>query len=149
MRKSITLSALAVLAVSGEYLELPIIKDGSEDILYYRSQDWSETWADGKRVSVPNNNSILLKSNAYDGDTMAYKPRIRGGALEYTVDLSSVDCGCVAGVYLVALRHYGCNFEDEKGENAQCNSIDVMQANPYGFNVGVHPCAHGNCDAQR
>jgi hypothetical protein len=21
-----------------------------------------------------------------------------------------------------------------------------MQANPYGFNMGAHPCADGNCD---
>jgi hypothetical protein len=79
---------------------------------------------------------------------MAYKPRIRGGAIEYKVDLSSVECGCVSGVYLVALRHYGCNFEDERGPTAECNSIDVMQANPYGFNVAANPCAHGHCDAQ-
>jgi hypothetical protein len=29
-----------------------------------------------------------------------------------------------------------------------CASIDVMQANPYGFNVSAHPCANGNCDYQ-
>ena len=29
-----------------------------------------------------------------------------------------------------------------------CPSIDVMQANPYGFNVAAHPCKNGSCDAQ-
>ena len=28
-----------------------------------------------------------------------------------------------------------------------CASIDVMQANKYGFNVAAHPCANGTCDA--
>jgi hypothetical protein len=107
VRKSITLSALTVTAVvNAEYLELPITVDGSEKLTYYRSQDWSETWTDedGKRVNVPNNNSIMLKSYNYEDDAFAFKPRIRGGAIEYTVDLSSVECGCVSGVYLVALN---------------------------------------------
>ena len=38
--------------------------------------------------------------------------------------------------------------EMESGMMPSCASIDVMQANPYGFNVSAHPCANGNCDYQ-
>ena len=76
------------------------------------------------------------------------KPAIRGGALEYTVDLSNFGCGCVAGVYAVAVNDF-CNNEDGMTtNNPQCASIDIMQANPYGFNVAAHPCSNGTCDAR-
>jgi hypothetical protein len=97
------------------------------------------------------NNSILIKNQEYEGHEYAYKPYVRGGAIQYTVDLSNHGCGCVAGVYAVAMKA-GCNGEEEQddmssGSMPSCPSIDVMQANPYGFNVAAHPCKNGNCDA--
>jgi len=31
--------------------------------------------------------------------------------------------------------------------NPMCQTIDIMQANPYGFNTAAHPCSNGTCDA--
>ena len=63
-------------------------------------------------MKVSSNNSVLLKTSASDGYEYAYKPHLRGGAIEYTVDLSSHGCGCVAGVYAVAMNAQ-CNGETE------------------------------------
>ena len=75
-----------------------------------------------------------------------FKPYLRGGSISYEVDLSSNDCGCVAGVYLVNTSA-DCGHKAQENGDPQCPSIDIMQANPYGFNVQAHPCSGGSCDA--
>jgi len=73
---------------------------------------------------------------------------MKGGALKYKVDLSNTDCGCVAGAYAVSLES-GCNPEmDMMSSKPMCSSIDIMQANKYGFEMAAHPCEGGNCDAK-
>jgi len=93
---------------------------------------------------------MLIKDYDWDGQQFAFKPYLRGGAMQYTVDLSTVPCGCVAGVYAVKLDDFGCSEESlaTADRNPSCPSIDIMQANPYGFNVAAHPCANGTCDAR-
>ena len=155
--RTFAVSAIIAVAANAMYHEYPITVDGSAKNLYYRSQDWSSADQDVPgRVNVSSNNAILLKHNEFEGHEYAYKPYIRGGAIEYTVDLGSHGCGCVAGVYAIAVNSQ-CNGETEQdmssaemesGMMPSCASIDVMQANPYGFNVSAHPCANGNCDYQ-
>jgi hypothetical protein len=122
--------------------------DGNERMVYARSQEWSniETSMSDTCVTVPNNNSMMIKRMDYDGADYALKPWVRGGAISYNVDLSNVDCGCVAGVYFVAVDEW-CGEGAQQNDYPQCASIDVMQANKAGFNVGAHPCANGTCDA--
>jgi len=61
-----------------------------------------------------------------------------------------MDCGCVAGVYMVAVND-NCNveasFNDSEPQN-KCPSVDVMQANDFGFELSTHPCAGGECDSR-
>jgi hypothetical protein len=123
--------------------------DGSIRTMHFRSQDWStiEVDEDNNRVHVPNNNSMLIKKNPYEGENYAFTPYLRGGSIEFTVDLSTVECGCVAGVYAVKLDSQNCTENSLTTEHPQCQSIDVMQANPYGFNTSAHPCNNGTCDA--
>ena len=40
-----------------------------------------------------------------------------------------------------------CGEVDQRGDNPQCQSIDAMQANLFGFETKAHPCANGTCDA--
>jgi hypothetical protein len=155
--RTFAVSAIIAVAANAMYHEYTVNVDGNDTTKYYRSQDWSSTEQDMvSRVHVSSNNSILLKDNEYEGYEYTFKPFIRGGAIQYTVDLSSQGCGCVAGVYAVAMNSQ-CNPEAEQDMSAaemesgmmpSCASIDVMQANPYGFNVSAHPCANGNCDYQ-
>ena len=113
---------------------------------YFRSQDWSECSVNDDAVTLPNNNSIILKNNPYDGDDYDMKPYIRGGAISYNVDISSVGCGCVAGLYAVQTSDR-CGEAEARGEPT-CASIDIMQANHGGFNTAAHPCKNGECDAK-
>ena len=121
--RNFAISALVAVAVDATYQTLKITKDGNSDDKYFRSQDWTDAPLDlgGTRVAVKTNNSLLIKNQAYDGYEYAYKPYIRGGAIEYTVDLSNHGCGCVAGVYAVAIRA-GCNGEEEQ-QNMSTGSV--------------------------
>jgi len=77
---------------------------------------------------------------------------MKGGALQYKVDLSNTDCGCVAGAYAGAYAvslDSGCNPEaDMMSSKPMCTSIDIMQANKYGFEMAAHNCEDGSCDAK-
>ena len=77
-------------------------------------------------VNIPLNNSITLRNEAIEGHDDMYKPNLRGGAIEYNVDLSSVGCGCVAGLYAVFVDDY-CNADNNiKSDRPHCPSIDIM-----------------------
>ena len=143
------IAALAAAHASAEYSQMTITVDGSERTKYFKGQSFGTVdQPSSDSVRVHNNNNILIKDDPYDGENFAFKPWIRGGSIEYTVDLSSQDCGCVAGVYAVAVNpDLGCGTEDPTGSKPHCPSIDIMQANPYGFNTAAHPCANGTCDA--
>mgnify|MGYP001180543877 CR=1 FL=1 len=148
--KQFTLAALCAALSSAEiYQQFTVDVDGNDRNMHFRSQDWStvDVHADGRGISVPNNNYVLIKADPYDGADYAFRPWLRGGAFEYTVDLSSMPCGCVASVHGVRVDSEGCSEEDMASGNSQCQSIDVMQANPYGFNTAAHPCESGNCNA--
>jgi len=79
-------------------------------------------------------------------ESEAYMPGIRGGSIAYDVDLSSMDCGCVAGFYLV--EYDGNCTQDPMDGEPDCKTIDVMQANPYGFNVSANPEPTRNSECQ-
>lgn len=44
---------------------------------------------------------MTLKAEDIDGADYVQALSLRGGSLSYDVDLSEMDCGCVAGMYLV------------------------------------------------
>ena len=81
-----------------------------------------------------------------EGDDHLCKPAARGGSIEYVVDVSSVDCGCVAGLYLVASDESSCKSGVLETDEPTCPTIDVMNANRYGFSTEAN-CANGECDA--
>ena len=51
-----------------------------------------------------------MKKAPIDGSEYAYMPFLKGGAVEYKVDLSNTDCGCVAGAYAMSISG-GCDPE--------------------------------------
>lgn len=117
---------------------------------YFKGRDWNtqhEILENGWTVVMPANTSIVLQDQAFDGYDYSYTPYIRGGSINYWVRMTDMDCGCVAGVYLVALSA-GCDVESAHNGDPNCPAIDVMQTNPYGFDVAAHPCANGDCSAQ-
>lgn len=96
-------------------------------------------------MTIPNNQKVFFKTSPMDGSQYAYTPNLKGGAIEYTVDLSETECGCVAGAYAMAISG-GCDPEAAQSGKPHCPTIDIMQANQYGFNVAANPCDGGVCD---
>lgn len=99
------------------------------------------------KLSVSANNAVFMKKSKDDVSIYnVYKANLRGGSIKYDVDLSQTDCGCVAGAYLVNTSPE-CGQKEMTNGDPQCPSIDLMQANAYGFNLKAHPCVDGQCDA--
>ena len=92
------------------------------------------------------NNSMSLQLSQTEDVAANFKPYVRGGSIAYDVNLSAVESGCVAGVYMVETDGR-CDPNAEKGSSSQCRSIDAMNANKYGFETQAHPCSNGTCDA--
>ena len=86
-----------------------------------------------------------MNRNQADIDQV-YQPSIRGGSVEYVTNMSNIENGCVSGLYLVKTSDE-CGFDQQTGK-PNCRSIDVMQANKYDFNMQVHACNNGECEAE-
>ena len=74
-----------------------------------------------------------------------------GGFVEYTVDLSQVDCGCITAfstrVMPVKFENGDLNpsyddmyFCSAQHEDALCPEWDVMEANRWSFRSVAHAC---------
>jgi len=134
-------SIVAVAAVSAQDRQsFKFSKNSRENgyTMYYRDQEWSTAEPSTYGVDLAMNNSIVLHDGTGTSKRDLFTTYIRGGAIEYDVDVSSMGCGCVAGLYLVSESEQ-CIMDGERTDNADCPQLDVMQANPYGFNTQAHP----------
>ena len=143
--------AIAALAAAPafaqwQWIDWPITEDGSAVTKHFMTYPTSKGSISGSTLTIDNNSSMFMKDTMDDTVDAVYKPGIRGGSIKYDVDVSSVDCGCVAGVYLVKTSAE-CGQDSMDNENPMCPSIEIMEANKWGFNVSAHPCASGVCDA--
>ncbi|CAL1137860.1 unnamed protein product [Cladocopium goreaui] len=97
---------------------------------------------------------VGMKSRAYFGDSCAdgnfqqaeyMKVNWMGKRLSYTVDLSQVNCGCNAALYLVSMGYSekvgGCSdyYCDAMSVcDVQCAEIDLMEANNRAWHTTLH-----------
>ena len=98
--------ALAALAAAPtfaqwQWIDWPITEDGTTMNKHFMTYPTSAGSISGSTLTVDNNSAMFLKNTLDDTIDAVYKPGIRGGSIMYDVDVSSVDCGCVAGIYLV------------------------------------------------
>jgi len=94
------------------------------------------------------NRAFVLKINDESTTTSAYFHDYLGGTVQFDVDVSNVDCGCSAGVYLTTSNDKSCTWNDY-GTNVtpQCTTIDLLEANRFGFKTQTMPCLSGSCNA--
>lgn len=94
------------------------------------------------------NNRAFITDYPYDDNVFwAYKHTYLGGCVEFDVDVSEVDCSCAAGIYLAQLDTNECSWDPkEEDVTPQCASIDVMEANMWGFNTQSSSCEFGSCE---
>ena len=145
MVKRHALFAAALAVTASAYQEFNMSVDDVLQTKFIKSQTWTtaEISNENKSVRIGNNNSLVFRNNADNALSSVFKPTLMGGAIEYTVDLSSNDCGCVTGLYAVEMTNQ-CNPEtptefdssqQAAGEAPKCAGIDIMQANKYGFQM--------------
>lgn len=143
-------SALIASMGSAQWINWPITVDGNAKTVYIDSKDWSQANYIQNEVFIGANNSLFVRDTTDETHALwsMYNPYIRGGAVEYDINVSGVQSGCVAGVYLVDTSSdaAGCHEKAQTSE-PQCKTIDVMQANRYGFETKANPCDGGNCNA--
>ena len=102
-----TLIKFAAVALAGAaqatFQTLNIEVDGVPQPSYYKGQKWSDVYEGDTQdiVEIKMNNNIFLKEKAEVSQDSDFHFDLRGGSMTYTVDVSRIDCGCVAGAYLV------------------------------------------------
>jgi hypothetical protein len=127
---------------------IQITHDGEPKTLYVASDSYSSS---GNRVTIPYNNRALLSQTPYMDPAQFYKPNLLGGSVEYDVDLSGSNCGCVAAFYLVGAPgkdrngnywntdgYYYCDGNQVGGN--YCPEYDIMEANQWVSQTTVHAC---------
>ena len=81
-----------------------------------------------------NNRAFVLDTAQVESTYWAYYNEYIGGSVQFDVDVSQVLCDSVAGVYLTALDDEKCSWDIKKnGVTPECQSIDLMESNIYGF----------------
>jgi len=112
----------------------------------------AEAEGEGSDFNVRHGGRSYLATSDKLGPDNFYKPNLRGGSLEYTVDVSTAGCSCNAALYLV--RGPGKNedgsyrlspsddyyCDGNKVGGAYCPEFDIMEANTYAFQATPHKC---------
>ena len=93
---------------------------------------------------------MLMESPSMD-PTKIYRPNLLGGSVDYDVDLSQSNCGCIAAFYLVSAPgknssgqywntdgYYYCDGNQVGGN--WCPEFDIMEANQWAFQTTPHSC---------
>ena len=130
MKRSLAVSALSTLAaslktttepwkVNDPWEGLEVMMDGEPLQLYITETWWSEiTPLSSSSYDMGwNSRTYLSTTQDWSKDTY-FKPNLLGGTMEYDVDLSRVDCGCVAALYVVGMPGIGAlgqPFESDDG----------------------------------
>ena len=87
-------------ADSDGYVPLTITEDGESKTVYLAAPFWF-TGEGGDHISIPEGGRLYLSNTADLNPETFYKPNLLGGSVEYDVDLSNIECGCIAAFYLV------------------------------------------------
>jgi len=124
--------------------------------------------AGGTNYKVPSNGRgyISLSSSLNPSNPDYFRPNLLGGSVEYDVDLSHHECGCIAAFYLVSMpgKHEdgslwmetdGWGYCDANKVNGNwCPEFDIMEANKWAWATTPHKCDapnskgfYYNCDA--
>ena len=147
-----------------DWAALNIELDGQTKQVYLATPIWF-TGTGGDKIEIPFGGRLYFSESYSLDPEKFFKPNFLGATVEYDVDLSQLECGCVAAFYLVSMpgrnsdgsfdpsedTHYYCDANQVGG--VFCPEFDIMEANTYSFRSTPHPCdtpdANGhytNCD---
>lgn len=130
---------------------ITIAIDGVQETFYVAAGFQSKGGAD---YVVPwNGRGYVSKTPTLDQSNPQYfKPNLLGGSIEWDIDLSHHECGCIAAFYLVGMPgkdHDGnlwmntdgwgyCDANQVAGN--YCPEFDLMEANKWGWATTPHKC---------
>lgn len=123
-----------------------------ESKTYYVAASFS-TPGDDKYVVPSNGRGYIHETDSLDQSNPQYfTPNLLGGQIEYDVDLSNHECGCIAAFYLVSMpgKHDdGSLWMDTDGwgycdanqvDGNWCPEFDIMEANKWAWASTPHKC---------
>lgn len=100
---------------------------------------------------MPFNKRGYLSESATLDPNSFWTPNLLGGSIEYDVDISSRNCGCIAALYLVRMPgkdstgnlwntdgYYYCDANQVDGN--YCPEFDIMEANQWAWATTPHAC---------
>ena len=137
--------------VSNGFSEIDIEVDGSKKTYYVAASFSSSSSSD---YHVPSNGrGYISESPSLDLSNPDYfTPNLLGGSIEWDVDLSDHECGCIAAFYLVSMpgKHDdGSLWMDTDGwgycdanqvDGNWCPEFDLMEANKWSWATTPHKC---------
>ena len=126
--KKFAAAIIATAAFAQDWESIDVAIDGASKELYSYSKKWSSAAFDKDAIQINGNNSLPLQRSKSSGDGATLKPIVRGGSISYDVNVSGVNSGCVAGVYLVETDNSRCSpaTSQSPGDLPMCKSIDAM-----------------------
>jgi hypothetical protein len=105
----------------------------------------------GTDLQMASASGTYLLETPYMDPYSFFTPNLLGATVEFDVDLSARNCGCVAAFYLVKMpgRHedgslwntdgsYYCDANQVGGNF--CPEMDIMEANQWAFQTTPHSC---------
>jgi len=143
--KTLVTAILASTAIAAQlfesepngYSSIQIDEDGQTKTLYVAMDT---TGSYGTTLKVPYNKRAMLLTASELSPSNFYRPNLLGGSVEFDVDLSLANCGCIAAFYLVSAPgkdkngnywntdgYYYCDGNQVGGN--YCPEFDIMEAN--------------------
>ena len=132
------------------WASLDIKEDGKDKTVYIAAPNWF-SGGGGDNISIPEGGRVYLSNSPTLDPNNFYKPALLGGTVEYDVDMSSIECGCIAAFYLVRTPakgwggsldktdgFYYCDANQVGGE--YCPEFDIMEANKWAYQTTTHSC---------
>ena len=116
--------------------------DGAAKTLYIATPDGI---SGGSGLGIPHNTRGYFSEVPNGGPNDYFTPNLLGGSIDYDVDLSQMECGCVAAFYTVKMPAKDYNGNPIAGDDGKyycdanqvggtyCPEFDIMEANKYAY----------------
>ena len=137
----------------GPYKSLNVEVDGFPTKLYIVTSD---PLTGGDTLGVPHNSRGYLSRSPDGGPDDYFTTWLLGGSVEYDVDVSQMECGCIATFYTVMMPAKDEDGKQVPGEDGFyycdggqiggtfCPEFDIMEANKFAYQTTPHSCDDPN-----
>ena len=157
---------ISLYQTNDAYASIDIELDGETKTYYIATDEVAQSGAKSD-IRVPSNGrGYIIETPSLDYNNPQYfRPNLKNAIVEYDIDLSDHECGCVAAFYTVSMpgkMDDGSLWMDTDGfgycdanmvDGNWCPEMDLMEANKYSWASTPHTCDapndkghHYHCD---